>query len=439
MNVILNEVKAELIALIHQLQTSIPNDEPFNVVHNNWTFPGVNRLDLTSLVTSLATEFERRIELPASEQDSLVRDFVRRLQYLRAHTVPNIWGNGGAGVPVLVFTLDALRLRLEQAYPQATIDSQAETAQELAQQVKRLQARLRGIDARLNEIEPKSSLLADMVIRIEQAHEAADQLPTDLEALGDARKKVGALLVDSQKNLGAIEALLKQAHDHDRTLLTSTTVASAVLAKCESAYSAATSQGLAAAFMERSKSLTTSMWVWVGGLVAALALGGFFGSHQLKQLTTLIQQPSAQLPMVLLNLFLAVFSVGAPVWFAWLATKQTGQRFRLAEDYAFKASISRAYEGYRKEAERIDPQLESRLLASALDRLDELPLRLVETSSHGSPLHELLGSLPIQEAAKSVPGFVSEVNSLAQRLLDAVAARKGAGKGGGELLAPIQN
>jgi hypothetical protein len=34
-------------------------------------------------------------------------------------------------------------------------------------------------------------------------------------------------------------------------------------------------------------------------------------------------------------------------------TRQVGQLFKLAEDYAFKASISRAYEGYRKEANRM--------------------------------------------------------------------------------------
>lgn len=63
------------------------------------------------------------------------------------------------------------------------------------------------------------------------------------------------------------------------------------------------------------------------------------------------------------------------MWFAWLATKQIGQRFHLAEDYAFKASVAKAYEGYRKEAARIDPEFEARLFGSALTRLDEAPLR----------------------------------------------------------------
>ncbi len=47
--------------------------------------------------------------------------------------------------------------------------------------------------------------------------------------------------------------------------------------------------------------------------------------------------------------------------------------------------MAKAYEGYRKEAARIDPQFEARLFGSALTRLDEAPLRLVEIGSHGSP------------------------------------------------------
>jgi hypothetical protein len=111
--------------------------------------------------------------------------------------------------------------------------------------------------------------------------------------------------------------------------------------------------------------------------------------------------------MVLVHVILAVVSVGAPVWFAWIATKQIGQRFRLSEDYAFKATVAKAYEGYRKEAARIDPALESRLFSSALGRLEEAPLRLVELATHGSPWNELFVSEPFKKALDTVPGLQS--------------------------------
>ena len=104
-----------------------------------------------------------------------------------------------------------------------------------------------------------------------------------------------------------------------------------------------------------------------------------------------------------MHIMLSLLSVGAPLWFAWLATKQIGQRFKLAEDYGFKASVAKAYEGYRKEAARIDEAFEARLFSSALTRLEEAPLRLIEETSHGSPWHELISSKSFQKALDTVP------------------------------------
>lgn len=104
-----------------------------------------------------------------------------------------------------------------------------------------------------------------------------------------------------------------------------------------------------------------------------------------------------------MHIVLSVLSIGSPLWFSWLATKQIGQRFRLAEDYAFKASVAKAYEGYRREAAKIDEAFAARLFASALTRLEEAPLRLVENDTHGSPWHELISSPAFQKAMETVP------------------------------------
>ncbi|HDG8047078.1 TPA: hypothetical protein PCL14_003613, partial [Klebsiella pneumoniae] len=73
-------------------------------------------------------------------------------------------------------------------------------------------------------------------------------------------------------------------------------------------------------------------------------------------------------------------------------TKQIGQRFRLAEDYEFKASVSKAYEGYRREAVQLDNDFTQRLFGNALTRLEEPPLRFVEEATHSSPIMEMLSS-----------------------------------------------
>ena len=125
---------------------------------------------------------------------------------------------------------------------------------------------------------------------------------------------------------------------------------------------------------------------------------------------------------------LSLLSVGAPLWFAWLATKQVGQRFRLAEDYAFKASVAKAYEGYRKEAARIDPAFEHRLFDSALTRLDEAPLRLVETGTHGSPWHELANSEAVRRTFDAAPEFRDKITDLLREAIAATAKALGKGE-----------
>lgn len=56
--------------------------------------------------------------------------------------------------------------------------------------------RLRALQARIDDLEPKSITLAEMVDRIEKANATADQLPTDLETLKEARETIEKLLKD---------------------------------------------------------------------------------------------------------------------------------------------------------------------------------------------------------------------------------------------------
>lgn len=200
--------------------------------------------------------------------------------------------------------------------------------------------------------------LAARDLGVQAAQLYAGQLPADLESLSEARQKIAELVADATRHQGDVLRIREDAGELDEQLNKIADDAKSVLARCETAYSAATSVGLAAAFSERSNTLSKSMWFWVVGLAVALGAGSFFGSAQLHSLAELFKVPDVSTSVIALNLLLSVLSVGAPVWFAWLSTKQIGQRFRLAEDYAFKASISRAYEAFRREAARFDKDME---------------------------------------------------------------------------------
>lgn len=106
-----------------------------------------------------------------------------------------------------------------------------------------------------------------------------------------------------------------------------------------------------------------------------------------------------------------------------MSTKQINQRFKLAEDYAYKASVAKAYEGYKNEACKVsDGEFEKRLFDSALSRLEEAPLRFVKDEDHTTPWTEMLNSKSFQKFLDAsidnvnyVKGIISKKGQLAAK------------------------
>jgi hypothetical protein len=421
MHPVLIETLAELTTLVASLK-AIGSNEPISVAHSAWNIPGVTRDELVQVVERITTFISERGTDQIDDGEKLVQDYKHRLEFLRVHTVPYIWSaNAAQAVPAFMITMQGLQLALEKALPDN---------QDLAQEIelarfnaKKATTRLRALAASLNSLEPRSTSLEAMVGRIETANSAADQLPIDLELLKDAKRTIEELLSAVTSDSLKVANFAIASDTNMSTLVNRVDEAEEIVNRCSSAYSASTSHGLAAAFSERANALGWSMWFWVGGLVMALVLGSYFGSTQLHIFSELVKQPDAKPTVIIINLVLALLSVGATVWFSWTASKQIGYRFRLAEDYGFKASVSRAYEGYRREAASIDEKFVSRLFSSVLSRLDEQPLRLVETDTHGSPWHELASSALFKKAIESVPNFASTVSQLAKDGLEELSSR----------------
>jgi len=390
------------------------NNEPYSITSNNWSFPGLTKTELIDKINEIAELIRARGPENLGTQEKLVQDYIRRLAFIRNNTVPNLPGNAGLGVPTLILTLDGLSKALAPV-----LRTDGDIANELSQTSKRILTRLRALETRLGDTEPRATRLAEMVKRIELAYDAADQLPIDLQQLTEDREKVAALLKSAQEDRALIQQDQVDAALLMSQLSSKNEEASAVLAHCNSAYAAATSQGLAAAFAERSQDLSRTMWIWTLSFIAALGVGAYFGTQRVHEIEALLKNPAMTNWALGINLFLAAMSVGAPIWFGWLATKQINQRFRLSEDYAFKAAVSRAYEGYRKEAARIDKDMEAKLLSSALTRLDEQPLRFVETANHGTPWHELASSDAVKTALNTVPGFAEKIVEFARSTIRA--------------------
>lgn len=415
----------ELQLLATAVTAAMPNNEPLNVVHSNWSFPGLTREELVQRAKDIVELISARGTDTLGSHEVQLADFVRRLTFLRGNTVPQLWSNGGAAVPVYIATLDALERAITGAFNDldpVDLDRQKAEALKTLQRVLRT---LSAVEGRVSDASTRSSGLEEKLQRIEQAHDTAYQLPIDIQYLFEKRQEVERLVSGAGADRTAVGARLKEIQELQATLAQAENEAKAIIARCDKAYQATTTEGLASAFANKSFWLNFSMWAWVFGLIGALVFGAVVGGQQLENLVHAIRElkgSAAQSGVdIWLNLLLAVFSVGAPVWFAWLSTKQIGQRFRLAEDYGYKASLSKAYEGYRREAALLDPKFQNRLFDSALTHLDEIPLRLVESDSHGSPWHELSNSRVVRKAVDTIPGAVEKIAEFARRMVEDTA------------------
>ena len=254
-------IKKELVQLSAQVKAVVPNNEPFNVAHGNWTFPGVTRDELMQVASSIEQLIDQRGGDVLQTNETLLADYVRRLSYLRSATVAQLWGNSAAAVPAYLTTLGSLRSALDAAF----VDSNAQSIElekiEAIKSLKRTLKTLRAIEARTSEIDLRSANLDEKVERIEQAHETADQLPTDLESLKELRATLVRLLSESTDDRTAVSGKLSEISAIRGQLDKSEKEADAILERCDAAYRATTSEGLASAFAERSKALNRSMWI----------------------------------------------------------------------------------------------------------------------------------------------------------------------------------
>ncbi len=278
----------------------------------------------------------------------------------------------------------------------------------------RLRRQLKLTKKALDAIVVDREALQDQLDEIRQGAQLIGDLPVDAEMIANARKDVAAA------HQSAVEAASKSKAAADGAASSFTRMealeveAKRVLDGIEAVYRATTSHALAEAFNSRANALRVSVRWWVGLLIGALGAGAYLGYLRVQAISELTKDPTTQqfMSLIWVQVALGTLSLAAPLWVAWLATRQIAQRFRLAEDYSFKASLATAYEGYRREASRIDPEFEKDLFGSALRHLDQEPLRFMAETDHGSPYAEFFASPMFRDALKKVPNLPEDLKDV---------------------------
>lgn len=268
---------------------------------------------------------------------------------------------------------------------------------------KSLAGRISALDKRINEIEPEHKFLENKIKTINEAYAAADELPESLETLRSAKSKANSSADEAARSEIQAKDSKEKIETIENSLKESNKKAAAILTQCETALRASTSVGLAAAFEDRAKYLNVSIRWWVAALSASLIGGAILALLRINYMNELLAKDNISLIAVFVHLILSTLCIGGPLWFAWISTNQISYRFKLSEDYSFKSSIAKAYEGYRREAAEIDQEFIHRLFGSALDRLDQEPMRVMDQKSPSSPLHDLIESTAFKNAIDKLP------------------------------------
>ncbi|MEI7000172.1 hypothetical protein ACOQJ6_32425, partial [Klebsiella pneumoniae] len=125
------------------------------------------------------------------------------------------------------------------------------------------------------------------------------------------------IVEDAKKEILALkDNVTKDAKDYLHSLREE---AQGYINKCEEAFRTTTSKGLAGAFQDKAEKLNRSIRWWVGGLVGALVAGAAVGYTRLHALEAYLSNPDSSGIKLIIQLILSILSVGAPLWFAWLA------------------------------------------------------------------------------------------------------------------------
>ncbi|MCR9548349.1 hypothetical protein [Vibrio antiquarius] len=296
---------------------------------------------------------------------------------------------------------------------------------------RRLVHRLNGVKSQIDELETDTSNLKDVAKEINEAHQAAESLPADLQTLRQTRTeiqkeqhkvKVNAESILEEMKTAQAEAnsALSQANlykseieDIKSDLESAKSDAQKIMDECDDALQVATTQGLAAGFDQKAKELRFSIYLYIVGLIVALGVGAWLGKLRVDEFSQVLNQ-SLTAGQAILHSILSILSIGAPLWLAWICTQQINHRFRLSEDYSYKATVAKSFMGFSRLSERFGGETEERLFNSTLDRLDEMPLRLIDGKDYSSPWHEFVDSEAFKSAVGIFPQLAKEAGKFAQ-------------------------
>jgi predicted nucleic acid-binding Zn-ribbon protein len=201
-------------------------------------------------------------------------------------------------------------------------------------------AALETVRTKVNELATLQATALGTKATIDTIGEAVTAVRTQSETHMNATKRIAEIAEAVEAKVKAYEARLEELQ---RT-------ADERLATIETLLPSATSAGLAHAFDRRGKTFQWPSRIWQGAFIGALAclfvlaaVEAHLAGGGIPQYTELARRLLNRLPFLV-----------PLVWLAIHAARQASLAKRMEENYAFKATMSASFEGYRRELAAIE-------------------------------------------------------------------------------------
>lgn len=399
----MNEKLAELCGVLNTIgdEVYLKADDDLPAINPKYgtSLPYLGSKELSELPKILASKVKNSSVRELDEDElSLVDSIIDDLNNMKKQLIPNIFRDQSVRqnltsdlIPhptyTFIVTLTAIESSLDWLLGWDKLEPDLLP--------KNIRKRLRSMNAEIDQIFPDLQNLNDQIKIIKEAKSTAIELPLVLQDLEKAK-------VQSSRSLKSVEsAEVVTAEAKEKMLKDGAEIsdmklqAQTLLRLAEDTLASATSVSMAKAFQDKEDVLKKSILLWSCllsvSLVAMCAIG-FFRESSIAPLLS-ATAGAISWSIIFMQLTLTALLLSAPIWLAWVSTKQINQRFKLQQDYSFKAASANAYEGYRRVADRLDEAAALRLFNAALSRFEESPTDLLDKDNYATPFSEQLSEL----------------------------------------------
>ena len=236
----------------------------------------------------------------------------------------------------------------------------------------------------MNQTAESAQKSVEILTSIQQTEKGAQELAS---IIGNLKEKVDVWAKDIEELSKKSVELNKSINEQEKELNNLIELTNKTHKQVESLLPGATSAGLASAFKQRKDEIAKTKKYWIVGFVSSL-MGLIL---MVVWMITIFPEHRGDVEWWLFFLQRAPLTFPL-IWLGWFFGRNYGHTVRLEEDYAFKESISRSFEGYKKQMQEVDPEgALSQLCANTISILSETPLRVFDRkTSDETPANSFL-------------------------------------------------